>query len=194
MKVLKFLSFALPTFVICCEKSFICQSCFGHVFSLKFAVYYERSQKYPPFWDLAGSHKRKFKINFDKFWKEKRKEFWWILMKFASARSRRYRRNFENFLHREWELVETLQKLQKTFFLNFFSKLKKWVKIAFFAFWVKIFQHFLIDAAEILSLWGEMGAYSTRKWRENRKIRRYSRERAEAKLAIFKVPLGVFFL
>ena len=194
MKFLKFLSFALPTFVICCEKSFICQSCFGHVFSLKFAVYYERSQKYPPFWDLAGSHKRKFKINLDKFWKEKRKEFWLILMKFAAARSRRYRRNFENILQREWELVETLQKLQKTFFLNFFSKLKKWVKIAFFAFWVKIFQHFLIDAAEILSLWGEMGAYSTRKWRENRKIRRYSRERAEAKLVIFKVPLGVFFL
>jgi len=125
MKVLKFLSFALPTFVICCEKSFICQSCFGHVFSLKFAVYYERSQKYPPFWDLAGSHKRKFKINFDKFWKEKRKEFWWILMKFASARSRRYRRNFENFLHREWELIEILQKLQKNFFFEKFFEVEK---------------------------------------------------------------------
>ena len=106
-------------------------------------------------------------------------------MKFVSACFRRYRRIFEKFLHRDWDLVEILQKLSKTFFLKFFSTLKKWVNIAFFVFWVKIFQHFLIDAAEILSFWVEMGAYSTRKWRKNRKIRRYRRERAEAKLRFF---------
>ena len=114
-------------------------------------------------------------------------------MKFASARSRRYRRNFENFLHRQWELVETLQKLEKLFFLKIFSRLKNWVKIAFFALWVKIFHHFLIDAAEIFSFWVEIGAYSTRKWRKNRKIRRYSRERAEAKLAIFLSACSRFY-
>ena len=106
-------------------------------------------------------------------------------MKFVSACFRRYRRIFEKFLHRDWDLVEILQKLSKTFFLKFFSTLKKWVNIAFFVFWVKIFQHFLIDAAEILSFWAEMGMYSTRKWRKNRKIRRYSRERARGKNAIF---------
>ena len=81
-----------------------------------------------------------------------------------------------------WDLAEMSKKL---FFLKFFSRFKNWVKIAFFASWVKIFQHFLIDAAEILSFWAEMGMYSTRKWRKNRKIRRYSRERARGKNAIF---------
>ena len=69
----------------------------------------------------------------------------------------------------------------------FFSRSKILVKIAFFAFWVKIFHHFFVDAAEILSFWGEMGAYSTRKWRKNRKICWYRRERDEGKFWFFKI-------
>ena len=50
---------------------------------------------------------------------------------------------------------------------------------------MKIFHNFFVDAAEILSFWGEMGTYSSGKWRKNRKMRRYSWERVETKMRNF---------
>ena len=46
-------------------------------------------------------------------------------MKFVSACFRRYRRIFEKFLHRDWDLVEILQKLSKTFFSEIFFEGEK---------------------------------------------------------------------
>ena len=48
MKFMKVVAFALPTFVICCEKSFICPSCFGHFFQLKLGRFVWAFSEIPP--------------------------------------------------------------------------------------------------------------------------------------------------
>ena len=111
-------------------------------------------------------------------------EFWWNLRQLVLVGIDEILKIF--FTGSENSL-RTCRNFKKLFFLKIFSRSKKWVKIAFFALWVMIFHQFCIDAARILTFWAEMGMYSTRKWRKNWKIRRYSRERAEAKIAIFKI-------
>ena len=103
-------------------------------------------------------------------------KFWWKLAKFAPVRSRLYRRIFEIFLPNRLDLVEQYPKCFFNFFSNFFSRSKFDDKVGIFGLCDKFLNIFFVEFSEIWRFWTEIRAYTHRPWRENPKIRRYSRK------------------
>ena len=108
-------------------------------------------------------------------------------MKFAPARSRRYRRNFENFLHREWELVEILQKLQKTFFSEKFFEVEKLGQNCIFRILSEDFSAFFNRCCGNFELLGRDGSVFYPKVKKESKNSSIQTRTSRGKIAIFLV-------
>ena len=67
---------------------------------------------------------------------------WWKLAKFATVRSRLYRRIFENFLPNRLDLVELYPKCFFNFFFEFFFEVEIWRQSRNFRTLWQIFEYF----------------------------------------------------
>ena len=96
----------------------------------------------PPFWDPAGSHKHKFKINVDKIWKAKKinlMTFDEICISSFSSVSPKFWKISSQGARTRWELAETSKNF---FFWKFFRGWKNGSKLHFSHFEWRFFINF----------------------------------------------------